>query len=130
DVVSARPGTAATRRRRLAGPRPGDRPAATGDRRHPGPAGGRRADPGVPLGAVPRGGHGAAHGAGDAPLRPVRLGRLDPLGDVGRALLRLGAAAAVLLGGSVHVQGVRPGRRRRIHRRLLRRRHRRREVLL
>src|SRR4051812_17924197 len=89
-------------------PCPTHPPAAPRHRGHAGRRHHRRRDHRVPEPALDRAGHDRDPGAGDAPVRPLRMGRLDPLGDVGRALLRLGRPD-VLQRRHLHVQAV-PGR--------------------
>src|SRR3954469_882703 len=95
-------------------------PAAS---RHPGHAGcrhHRRGDLGVPEPALGRAGHDRDPGAGAAPVRPLRVGRLDPLGDLGGALLRVGRPD-VLQRRHLHVQAVRGRGRGAVHGEVLRR---------
>src|SRR4051794_34512307 len=94
--------------------------AAPRHRGHAGRRHHRRRDHRVPEPAVGRARHDRDPGAGAAPVRPLRMGRLDPLGDVGRALLRLGRPD-VLQRRHLHVQAV-PGRGRgEVHGEVLRR---------
>src|SRR4051794_38332519 len=95
-------------------------PAAPRHRGHAGRRHHRRGDLGVPEPALGRAGHDRDPVAGAAPVRPLRLGGLDPLGDVGRALLRVGRPD-VLQRRHLHLQAVRGRGRGAVHGEVLRR---------